>query len=231
MASVNPIEAGCSQPKHSFALLARWPLLSVLALQLLAGDAFKFMKNIVHLLSGGVDSTVMLHELVGEGNQVHVVMFDYKQRHVQELTFAKYHCKLLGVPFKTIEIPQLSGSELTDGRAGVVVPNRNAILLSIAVNTALSLGCELVTYACNSTDTAIFPDCRPEFVAAFNAMLKAQEISVQVATPYIDKAKWWIVGKGRDMGVDLNQTWSCYKGGMIPCGECLACTTRKEAGA
>lgn len=188
-------------------------------------------KPIVHLLSGGIDSVVLLHDLVGRGKKVHALLFDYKQQHVQELSFAKYHCKLLGVLWTTIELPQLKGSELTDGSGGVVVPNRNAVLLSLAVNLAVHIGADTVTYACNKTDSELFPDCRPEFVKAFNAMLKSAEIPVKVSAPYIDNLKWWIVGHGREMGVDFHQTWSCYKGGSVPCGECVACKARTEAGA
>lgn len=183
----------------------------------------------IHLMSGGLDSTVMLYDLHGQGVRLHCVLFDYKQRHVQELGWARTHCQRLGLLYTTLEIPQLHGSVLTDGKGGVVVPNRNAIFLSLAVNVAVAAGAETITFAANSDDEAMFPDCRMAFVQAFNQMLTVAEIRVQVVTPYIDKSKAWIARRGADIGVKFNETWSCYRGGIQPCGECPACIKREAA--
>lgn len=112
-------------------------------------------KTIIHLLSGGLDSVTMLYDLHGKGERVHALLFDYGQKHVQELTWAKHHCQRLGIMFTTIDLPALRGSELTDGTGGVVVPNRNCILLSLAVNLAISAGADTVTYACNADDESL----------------------------------------------------------------------------
>lgn len=186
-------------------------------------------KHVVHLLSGGLDSVVMLYDLVGQGCNVHAILFDYKQRHVQELTWAKHHCHRLGILYTTVEVPQLRGSELTDGKGGMVVPNRNAIFLSLAVNLAVAANADEITYACNSDDEANFPDCRMAFVQTFNNMLRTAEINIEVCAPYIDKSKAWIARRGEDLGVNFTETWSCYRGGIQPCGECGACLKRKEA--
>src|SRR5262245_53986000 len=92
------------------------------------------MRSIVHLLSGGLDSTVLLYDLVHQGHKIHCLLFHYEQQHFKELDFAKKHCGNLQAPFTVLIMPQLLGSELTDGSGGVVVPNRNASLLSVAVN-------------------------------------------------------------------------------------------------
>jgi len=186
-------------------------------------------KYIIHLLSGGLDSTVMLYDLQEQGCKIHCVLFDYKQRHAQELNWARHHCNRLGILFTTIDIPELRGSELTDGMGGVVVPNRNAVLLSLAVNVAVASNAELVTYGCNKDDAKMFPDCRSEFVKAYNEMLKAAEIDVQICVPYIEKSKWEIADIGRQLDVKFEETWSCYRGGIQPCGECVACVKRAEA--
>ncbi len=187
------------------------------------------MKHTLHLLSGGLDSVVMLYDLVGQGHKVHALLFDYQQRHVQELIWAKHHVHRLGLLFNTITIPQLRGSTLTDGTGSMVVPNRNAIMLSFAVNLAVSLEIEEITYACNKDDEANFPDCRMAFVQMFNTMLRTAEIQVEVLTPYISKSKAWIAAHGQQLGVRFDETWSCYAGGIDHCGECPACLKRKEA--
>lgn len=188
-------------------------------------------KTIIHLLSGGLDSVTMLYDLHGKGERVHALMFDYGQKHVQELQCAKLHCHRLNVLFTVSEIPQLHGSELTDGKGGVVVPNRNCILLSLAVNLAVSAGADTVTYACNADDESVFPDCRMAFLQSFNNMLRTQEVHVEVCAPYIDKPKWWIAGLAREMGIPIHETWSCYRGGAKPCGECAACKKLEAATA
>lgn len=186
-------------------------------------------KYIVLCLSGGLDSVTGLYDAKDQGCEIHCVSFDYGQRHVQEIECARYHCRRLDIPLTRITIPQLKGSTLTDGTGGFVVPLRNTVFLGHATHLAAAEGAEAVTYYCNKDDAELFPDCRPEFVKSFNAMLKAQEISVEVCAPYIQKAKWWIAGRARDLGVEINQTWSCYKGGKEPCGECEACKKRQNA--
>ena len=85
--------------------------------------------KVVLLLSGGLDSVTLLYQMHGDGEALHAVLFDYKQRHAQELELAKYHCRRLEVPFTTIELPALVGSQLTDGAGAWVVPNRNMVLV------------------------------------------------------------------------------------------------------
>lgn len=177
-------------------------------------------KTIIHLLSGGLDSVTMLYDLRQQGHNVHCLLFDYKQRHIQELTFAKGHCHRLGVLYTTMELPPLGG--LTDDTHWIV-PNRNCILLSLAVNLAVQAKAETVTIGCNKDDEAGFPDCRMAFLQLFNTMLTAAEISVEVCAPYLDKSKAWIGGLAREMGVPTHEIWTCYRGGAKPCGECPAC--------
>jgi 7-cyano-7-deazaguanine synthase len=186
-------------------------------------------KTIISLLSGGLDSVTGLYDLVDQGHLVSCVGIDYGQRHVQELECARYHCRRLNVVFTRLSIGPLRGSTLTDGTGGVVVPNRNSILLDHAVNIAVAAGADTVTYFCNRDDEANFPDCRRAFVQAYNIKLLNSEIKVEVCAPYMDRAKWWIAGKARELGVEVNQTWSCYRGGAVPCGECEACQKREAA--
>lgn len=186
-------------------------------------------KYIINLLSGGFDSVIGLHYLLNQGHKVHNLIIEYGQRHVQETVWAKHHSLKTGCLHTTLSLPQLRGSELTDGTGGVVVPGRNAIFLSHGVNLAVAAGADTVTYFCNADDEAVFPDCRARFVEAYNAMLRASEINIEVCAPFVHMAKWQIGDLGRQMGVNFNETWSCYKGGKEPCGECLACKTREKA--
>lgn len=176
-----------------------------------------------------MDSTIALYYLKSLGHSIHCLMFDYKQRHVQELQWGKHHCARLGVLYTVLEVPQLKGSQLTDGSGTVIVPHRNAILLALAVNVAICAGADTITFAANADDEAMFYDCRMAFVQAFNQMLLMEEIKVEVCAPFIDKPKWAIADLGRQLGVNMDETWSCYRGGKEPCGECEACKKRKEA--
>ncbi len=86
-----------------------------------------------------------------------------------------------------------------------------------------------MTFAANSDDEAGFPDCRMAFIQTFNNMLRTAEIQVEVCAPFIDKPKSWIANLGRELGVNLSETWSCYAGGVQPCGVCAACLKRTAA--
>jgi 7-cyano-7-deazaguanine synthase len=182
-------------------------------------------KTIIHLLSGGLDSVTMLYDLVGQGHNVHCLLFDYHQRHVQELLFAKAHCRRLNVLFTTINLPELGGLTEKDW----VVPNRNAIFLSIAVNIAMEAKADTITIGCNQDDVETFPDCRPQFLKAINVAVKEAGYEIEICAPYSDKKKWWIGGLAREMKVNLSEIWSCYKGGANPCGKCPACKKLEQA--
>lgn len=186
-------------------------------------------RKIVHCLSGGLDSVTLLHSLHHADDIVHCALFDYKQRHIQELEFAKLHCHRLRIPFSIIELPRLCGSQLTDDSGGWVVPNRNAVMLSVACNLAASKAFELVTFAANSGDAADFPDCRRRFVDAFNETLFQAGLSVRVQAPFITWNKAKIARHASDMGIKLREIWTCYKGGEKPCGECPACQKLEAA--
>jgi 7-cyano-7-deazaguanine synthase len=176
-------------------------------------------KTIIHLLSGGLDSVTMLYDLTTKGHRVHALLFDYKQAHAQELIWAKHHAQRCGALFTTVDLPNLGG--LTD--ENWIVPNRNAIFLSVAVNLAVRANADTVTIGCNAEDEAYFPDCRRSFLDAMNATVKAAGYNVEICAPYLDWPKWKIGGLARELGVQPNEIWTCYRGGKNPCGECPAC--------
>lgn len=192
----------------------------------------------IHLFSGGLDSTVLLYDVLHQGAKAHCLLFNYGQRHAKELDFAQATCIKLGVPYEVIELPHqmfkrssLTGSTTSEliGKP-VVVPNRNMVLISLAASYALSTGGTAVTWAANADDAENFPDCRPEFLKNLNFALRiCDNRRMEVHAPYIVHTKRQIVGFGRKLKVPFEETWSCYAGGDEPCGQCGACKTRAEA--
>ena len=205
------------------------------------------MKTIV-ICSGGLDSAVLAHKVAAENHLARLVSFDYGQRHKKELACAAACAKRLGVPHSVIDISavgkSLSGSALTDNievpdghyaqdnMKITVVPNRNAIMLSIAYGIAASQNAEAVAAAFHGGDHFIYPDCRPGFVAAFEDMQNhALEgfAKVRLFTPFLTLTKADIATEGARLGVPFAETWSCYKGGAHHCGRCGTCVERREA--
>jgi 7-cyano-7-deazaguanine synthase len=185
-------------------------------------------QRVILLLSGGLDSVVLLHLTLSQGCHVHSVLLDYGQKHKRELDLAKWHCHQTGTLYSLLAIPQIPGSSLTDGTGSKVVPNRNAIFISFAVSVAMNAKADSVVFAANQDDATDFPDCRKEFV---EAMSKATRLAagVEVCAPFINTTKKQIVEIGRKLGVDFSRTWSCYQGNFDPCGVCDACVKRAEA--
>lgn len=183
-------------------------------------------KTIIHLLSGGLDSVTMLYDPTNQGHSVHCLLFDYKQRHAQELQFAITHAQKCGVLWTRMELPQLGG--LTE--QSWIVPNRNAIFLSVAVNVACQAGADTVTIGCNKADAEYFPDCRKHFLDAMNAAVKSAGYDVEICAPYLDKSKAWIARLASDFRILPESIWTCYQPTENgPCGVCPACKKLKLA--
>jgi len=206
------------------------------------------MKKAVVLLSGGLDSTTLLYWVVKKGYKPYVLSFDYGQRHKKELEFAKKTCEKLKADHRGIDLTSvnelLQGSALTTESVSVpeehythktqkmtVVPNRNAIMLNIAVGYALSIGADRVFYAAHYNDRAIYPDCRLEFVQSQNltAKLANDAPELEIIAPFIHKTKAELVKIASELEVPFADTWSCYKGGEKACGVCGTCRERIEA--
>jgi len=207
------------------------------------------MNHAVCLLSGGLDSAVLLwHAIQAKWDPI-ALSINYDQRHKRELLYARQLTSVAGVEHIVLELPQLrevlSKSALTSDEIAVpnghyaaenmkitVVPNRNMILLSIAGGLAVSRGCRYVVFAAHSGDHMIYPDCTPEFIAAAQrAMLlgTAGEDEVLLNAPFEPFSKADIVRYGAELHVPFQLTWSCYNGGYKHCGKCGTCTERREA--
>lgn len=207
--------------------------------------------HVVLILSGGLDSTVLAYRLHAGGSRLAMLSFDYGQRHRRELEYARRTAAKLPGVHRVVDLSAisglLSGSSLTDGAVIVpdghytdlsmrttVVPNRNAIMLDIAVAQAIALEADAVAFGAHAGDHPIYPDCRPAFLGAYRRMvLLANEGFLPdrfaVLAPFIGLTKADVVTIGAELNVPFADTWSCYKGGTSHCGRCGTCVERREA--
>lgn len=203
------------------------------------------MKDAVIILSGGMDSVTLLYEY--RERIALAISFDYGSNHnAKEIPYAQLHCQRLGIEHLVIPlsfIHQYFRSSLLEGGEAIpeghyasenmrstVVPFRNGIMLSVAVGIAESRQLDVVMMANHGGDHTIYPDCRPEFVDAFGqAASNGTYNHVRILAPYTDITKADIAKRGKQLGIDYAETWSCYKGGDVHCGKCGTCVERKEA--
>ena len=198
--------------------------------------------------SGGLDSVSLAHMIAEQGNLSRLTSFNYGQRHQKELDYAQACAKRLGVPHHIIDIgpvgASLSGSALTDdvevpdghyeedSMKVTVVPNRNAIMLTIAYGISAANQDDAVAAAVHGGDHFIYPDCRPAFTEAFDVMQRLAldgYANVALHTPFVHRSKADIVVEGAKANTPFEETWSCYKGGALHCGRCGTCVERREA--
>ena len=208
-------------------------------------------KRAIVLLSGGVDSTTTLAIAQSEGFACYALSFSYGQRHGVELRAARRIAATCNVEHKVLEIDlrAFGGSALTDDIAVpkdqasgseipvTYVPARNTIFLSFALAWAEVLGAQDIFVGVNAVDYSGYPDCRPEYIAAFERMANlATKAGVEgkqhltIHTPLIHMCKADIIRKGLELGVDYDLTFSCYD--PLPdgtaCGHCDSCRIREQ---
>ena len=203
------------------------------------------MKDSVIVVSGGMDSVTLLYE---KKDEIALgISFDYGSNHNHnELPLAALHCQRLGIAHVVIPLGFMhqyfksslleSGESIPDGSydeenmKSTVVPFRNGVMLAVAAGIAESNGLTKVLIANHGGDHTIYPDCRPEFIVAMDAAVEAGTFArVRVVAPYTNISKADIARRGRALGIDYAETWSCYKGGHVHCGTCGTCVERKEA--
>ena len=203
-------------------------------------------EKVVVIYSGGMDSFTLLHQAIKDGKQVYALSFNYGQRHSKELHYAQKVCDDLAIPHKIVDITAINqlllGSSLTDdieipeghyeeeSMKSTVVPNRNMIMLSLAVGYAVSIHAAAVYYGAHGGDHAIYPDCRPEFIEKMDAVSQvANYEAVDIIAPFSHQNKIDILRMGLEMGLDYGKTWTCYNGRDRACGKCGSCQERLEA--
>ncbi len=202
-------------------------------------------KDTLIVVSGGMDSITLLYDYkqrIAMG-----VSFDYGSKHnSREIPFAQMHCQRLGIPHIIIDLGFMAdcfkssllkgGEDIPEGAydednmKSTVVPFRNGIMLSIAAGLAESHGLQYVMMANHGGDHTIYPDCRPQFVQAMDEAIRQGTFAhVGLLAPYTHISKTDIALRGKALGIDYSETWSCYKGGERHCGRCGTCTERIEA--
>lgn len=207
------------------------------------------MPDSIVLLSGGLDSTVVLAKALAEGREPLALSFRYGQRHSRELDSAQAVAEHYNVLHKVIDLDlsALSSSlvhedeDLPEGRSeeemgqdipSTYVPARNIILLSIASGMCESIDGDAVFIGANSVDYSGYPDCRAEFFQAYEDMLSVGTRSgvegapISIETPILFLSKEEIVRLGTELDAPLGLTWSCYRGGVKACGRCDSCILR-----
>ncbi len=212
------------------------------------------MHSVVILLSGGLDSTTLLFDLRRrvEGSRLHALTFRYGQTHARETECAAAQARAAGVAVhRVVDLPGFAAlvagaSDLTGPPAGIpaldrlaaadldqpptYVPHRNLVLLSLAAAYAEAHGLAEVFYAAQAQDRYGYWDCTAAFLDRLNAVLALnRRVAVAVRAPFLALPKRAIVALGLRLGVDYGRTWTCYRGGERPCGECPSCVERAAA--
>jgi len=207
-------------------------------------------KKAVVLFSGGLDSATVLAQAKADGFDCYAMSFDYSQRHSIELAAAKsiaHSAEVKEHKIIKLDLSQIGGSALTDlsievpehqteGIPITYVPARNTIFLSIALGWAEVLHANHIFVGVNAVDYSGYPDCRPEYIDAFEKManlatkMGVEQHSLKIETPLIDLTKAEIIHKGVILGVDYSQTVSCYQADDDgrACGVCDSCRLRRQ---
>ncbi|MCS6958846.1 MAG: 7-cyano-7-deazaguanine synthase QueC [Pseudanabaenaceae cyanobacterium SKYGB_i_bin29] len=209
------------------------------------------MKTAVVLLSGGLDSSTVLAQALADGYTPIALSIFYGQKHQRELEAAKAivaHFHIQEHYILAIDLSQWGGSALTSPDIPVpttgvnpaiipptYVPGRNTVFIAVALSLAEAKGAEAVYLGINAVDYSGYPDCRPEYLQAFQHLVSLScKVGIagnppRLVAPLIHDRKVDIVKKALALGVPIELTWSCYQGGEKPCGVCDACRIRQQA--
>ena len=202
----------------------------------------------VVILSGGLDSTTLLYHLKAERHATHALTFNYGQRHDRELRSAIEIAKATDTPHELVDLTTLSpifGANALTNRSVAIphgeyasetigmttVPNRNMIMLSVAIGRTISLGCDAVAFGAHGgVNDVTYADCTPAFADAMNRVAAVcDDRPIRVLAPFVTWKKGDIVKRGAQLDVPFELTWSCYEGNDVPCAKCGTCVDRANA--
>ena len=214
-------------------------------------ENYKDSKKAVILLSGGLDSATVAAQAIADGYKAIALSFRYGQRHERELLAARQIAEALNIRnhfIVDVNLAQWGGSALTDTsiampiegvQAGEIpityVPGRNTVFIAIALSLAEAKGAEAIYLGINAVDYSGYPDCRPDYLEAFQKLAAlSSKVGVEgnapkLVAPLVMDSKTDIVRRARRLGVPIDLTWSCYQGGEFPCGVCDSCRIRNQA--
>jgi 7-cyano-7-deazaguanine synthase len=208
------------------------------------------MSRVIAVVSGGMDSVTMAHQLHDNGDHVHLLSVDYGQRHRKEHAYAAAAAARLGAVHQIADLSAVGalfrGSSLTDrtvevpertwtgyGESPNIVPNRNALILAVAFAIAVVEKANAVAIGVNADDVGSVPDSTPEFLASFIAMERLATrgyaaSDLALLTPLASRSKSDVVVLGERLGVPWAQTWTCFRGESLHCGRCASCWDRQR---
>lgn len=216
------------------------------------------MAKVVVLLSGGLDSCTVAAMAQAAGHELYTLSIDYGQRHAKELDCARRIAAALGAAQHLVldaPVGALGGSALTDKGSAVpdageaigqsipvtYVPARNTVFLALALGFAEVVGADEIRIGANAVDYSGYPDCRPEYLEAFERMANLatkralEGHPIRIVAPLLSMGKDQIIATALGLGAPLQETWSCYRGGDEACGRCESCVLRlrgfEKAGA
>ena len=204
----------------------------------------------VVLLSGGLDSATAAAQAIADGYGIVALSFNYGQRHQRELAAAQaiaQHLAIADHHVIDVDLAQWGASSLTDlaqplpkggiaaGIPSTYVPGRNTVFIALALALAEAKGAEAVYLGINAVDYSGYPDCRPEYLAAFQHLAQLSSKAglegraPKLVAPLVEDSKVDIVRRAVKLGIPIDQTWSCYEGGEWACGRCDSCRIRDRA--
>ena len=208
-------------------------------------------KSIVILISGGLDSATVSGIAKSSNAKIYGLSFDYGQRHKKELLAAEkiaQHFSFESLKIVKLDLSLWGGSSLTDINktipiSGVdkncipntYVPGRNTIFIAVALSYAEAINCDFIGLGVNALDYSGYPDCRPDYIKQFQSLAKLsnkrgrENKPIKLWTPLIELNKEEIIQLAFDNNVPIETTWSCYSGGLKPCGICDSCRIRIAA--
>ncbi|MGB2925507.1 MAG: 7-cyano-7-deazaguanine synthase QueC [Limnothrix sp.] len=208
-------------------------------------------KTAIVLLSGGLDSATSAAQAIADGYEIIALSFQYGQKHSRELLAAKNIAEHLGITehfIMDVNLSRWGGSSLTDEKQDIpkdgiqtdtipstYVPGRNTVFIALALSLAEAKNAEAIYLGINAVDYSGYPDCRPDYLAAYQTLANlSSKVGIEghapkLIAPLVLDSKVDIVKKAIAHNVPIAETWSCYQGGEKPCGVCDSCRIRDEA--
>ncbi|MDR0723878.1 MAG: 7-cyano-7-deazaguanine synthase QueC [Endomicrobium sp.] len=202
----------------------------------------KTEKKAIVLVSGGLDSTTVLYYALSKKYKCNCIIFDYGQKHKKELKSAIKIAKSVNANYSIIKIALPWSNDVLTNKDKKVpihkrlptnipptyVPGRNTLFLSYALSFAQSTNSESIFIGVNAVDFSNYPDCTPEFIKAYNGVLKALKTKITIQTPVLKLNKAQIIKLGIKLNVPYKDTWTCYSGFDKPCMQCDSCKLRAK---